>query len=311
MKGRELRAEARIAVKEKGVLKKGEAAAALLDTGDGWFPCMIQDMSDSGFLIFCSKPLAVGQVLDFKCALFPDRTLECKIEVRHVGNHGMGAKIVNVDSRGTRLIELYFTEPLESGFSSIRLIDSLGGEIPISPAVVDPADPTRMTSDLSLLGPGVYTVAYRSLSQVDGHEWASSFPFTVLNPDGSRPEGGAAAIPDEGMGELPNPAEVASALRRLWLEEGLTYREYAAEFVGRYYFNQPPALLKWALTRPLDRVMYAPLSPRKPDFDLVVDLMVESAVLDHKIAFGEYVDTRFAEGAQHQTAWSFEPGEIY
>src|SRR3954447_21515858 len=46
----------------------------------------------------------------------------------------------------------------------------------------------------------------------------------------------------------------------LWLEEGKAYREYAAEFVGRYYFNQPPALLKWALTKPLDRVMYAPLS---------------------------------------------------
>jgi NitT/TauT family transport system substrate-binding protein len=96
----------------------------------------------------------------------------------------------------------------------------------------------------------------------------------------------------------------------LWLEEGQPYREYAAEFVGRYYFNQPPALLKWALTKPLDRVMYAPLSPRKADFDLVVDLMVSSGVLERKIAFGEYVDTRFAEGAQHQTAWSFEPGEI-
>jgi NitT/TauT family transport system substrate-binding protein len=96
----------------------------------------------------------------------------------------------------------------------------------------------------------------------------------------------------------------------LWLEEGQPYREYAAEFVGRYYFNQPPALLKWALTKPLDRVMYAPLSPRKPDFDLVVDLMVESGVLDKKIAFGEYVDLQFAEGAQHQTAWSFEPGVV-
>jgi NitT/TauT family transport system substrate-binding protein len=97
----------------------------------------------------------------------------------------------------------------------------------------------------------------------------------------------------------------------LWLEEGQPYREYAAEFVGRYYFNQPPALLKWALTKPLDRVMYAPLSPRKPDFDLVVDLMVQSGVLDQKIAFGEYVDTRFAEGAQFQTAWKFAPGELH
>jgi NitT/TauT family transport system substrate-binding protein len=94
----------------------------------------------------------------------------------------------------------------------------------------------------------------------------------------------------------------------LWLEEGKSYREYAAEFVGRYYFNQPPALLKWALTKPLDRVMYAPLTPRKPDFELVQDLMIESGVLDHKMAFEEFVDIRFAEQAAHQTAWKFEPG---
>jgi NitT/TauT family transport system substrate-binding protein len=95
----------------------------------------------------------------------------------------------------------------------------------------------------------------------------------------------------------------------LWLEEGKPYREYAAEFVGRYNFNQPPALLKWALTNPIDRVMYAPLTPRKPDFDLVRDLMIESGVLDRKIEFDEYVDVRFAERAKIQTAWKFEPGD--
>jgi NitT/TauT family transport system substrate-binding protein len=94
----------------------------------------------------------------------------------------------------------------------------------------------------------------------------------------------------------------------LWLEEGKPHREYAAEFVGRYYFNQPPALLRWALTKPLDRVMYSPLSPRKPDFDLVRDLMIETGVLDRKIEFEEYVDARFAERSLIQTAWKFEPG---
>jgi NitT/TauT family transport system substrate-binding protein len=94
----------------------------------------------------------------------------------------------------------------------------------------------------------------------------------------------------------------------LWLEGGKPHREYAAEFVGRYYFNQPPALLRWALTKPLDRVMYSPLSPRKPDFDLVRDLMMETGVLDHSIEFDEYVDTRFAERSLIHTAWKFEPG---
>ncbi|HKC25451.1 MAG TPA: nitrate ABC transporter substrate-binding protein, partial [Thermoanaerobaculia bacterium] len=56
-------------------------------------------------------------------------------------------------------------------------------------------------------------------------------------------------------------------------------------------------------------VVYTPLSPRRPDFDLVRDLMIETGVLDTRIAFEDYVDTRFAEGAQVKTAWRYEPGE--
>lgn len=97
----------------------------------------------------------------------------------------------------------------------------------------------------------------------------------------------------------------------LWLEKGLPYREHAADFVGRFYYHQDPALLRWALTNPIDRVMYTPLSPRKPDFDMVRDLMIETGVLDRKIEFEEYVDTRFAETSEIQTAWKYEPGSAH
>jgi NitT/TauT family transport system substrate-binding protein len=95
----------------------------------------------------------------------------------------------------------------------------------------------------------------------------------------------------------------------LWLEEGVPHRVRAADFVGRYYFHQPPELLRWALTNPTGRVTYSPLSPRRADFDMVRDLMLESGVLDRRIEFEEYADVRFAETAQFQTAWSFEPGD--
>ena len=68
----------------------------------------------------------------------------------------------------------------------------------------------------------------------------------------------------------------------LWLQQGKAHREDAADFVGRYYYHQRPALLRYALTRPLDRVMYTPLAPSKPDFDLVRDLMMESGVARQK-----------------------------
>jgi NitT/TauT family transport system substrate-binding protein len=94
----------------------------------------------------------------------------------------------------------------------------------------------------------------------------------------------------------------------LWLELGRPHREAAADFVGRYYYNQEPALLRWALTKPLDRVQYSPLAPRKADFDTVVDLMVETGVLDKRIDFEEYTDLRFADKASIQTAWKYEAG---
>ncbi len=93
----------------------------------------------------------------------------------------------------------------------------------------------------------------------------------------------------------------------LWLDQGVKEREYAAEFVGRYYYSQPPALLRHALLEPIDRVQYTPLAPRREDFELVQDLMLEYGLLERRMPFEEYVDSRFADGAEHQTAWKYAP----
>jgi NitT/TauT family transport system substrate-binding protein len=94
----------------------------------------------------------------------------------------------------------------------------------------------------------------------------------------------------------------------LWLDKGRPYREDAADFVGRFYYHQKPALLRWALTHPMDRVVYSPLAPRKPDFDMVRDLMMETGVLNRKVEFEEYTDTRFSDGASSQAPWRYEAG---
>ena len=78
--------------------------------------------------------------------------------------------------------------------------------------------------------------------------------------------------------------------------------------MGRFYYNQKPALLRWALTNPMNRVMYSPLAPRKADFDMVRDLMIETGVLNKKIEFSDYTDTRFSENETIQTSWKYEPG---
>jgi NitT/TauT family transport system substrate-binding protein len=94
----------------------------------------------------------------------------------------------------------------------------------------------------------------------------------------------------------------------LWLDKGKPYREDAADFVGRFYYHQKPALLRWALTKPMDRVVYSPLAPRKADFDMVRDLMIETGVLNKKVEFSEYTDTRFSDAASTQAPWRYEAG---
>lgn len=99
----------------------------------------------------------------------------------------------------------------------------------------------------------------------------------------------------------------------LWLDESAPdgdpkHRKYAADFVGRYYYQQPPKLLTWALTNPPDRVRYSPLSPLRSDFELIVELMVKAKLLDKPIAFDDFVDTRFAEKTAGLAAWHFEAG---
>ena len=94
----------------------------------------------------------------------------------------------------------------------------------------------------------------------------------------------------------------------LWLDSGVEEREAAADFVGRYYYNQPPALLRWALTRPLDRVRFHPLTPQREDLELVMRLMREHGLLQQPLTFEQLVDPRFAEGAAHQTAWDYPVG---
>jgi NitT/TauT family transport system substrate-binding protein len=97
----------------------------------------------------------------------------------------------------------------------------------------------------------------------------------------------------------------------LWLEDGerrVAHREHAADFVGRYYYRQNPKLLRWALLNPVDRVKYEPLSPRRKDFEFIVKMMVGTGVLEKPIAFEQFVDTRFAEGAQSMKPWRYEAG---
>lgn len=85
--------------------------------------------------------------------------------------------------RAPAQIELFFSETLEPSFSSISVLDSNGVQVDNADSTLDLADSTHLTVSLRSLPDGVYTVAWKALSAVDGHVTTGAFPFAVGNVD--------------------------------------------------------------------------------------------------------------------------------
>lgn len=83
-----------------------------------------------------------------------------------------------------------------------------------------------------------------------------------------------------------------------WLDAdrmtGARHRKDAAIVAGKMFYNQPPKLLDFVLTRDATRVSYTELMPPKKDFDEIMDLAVELNILPKRIPFEDYVDASFA-----------------
>jgi len=105
-------------------------------------------------------------------------------------------------------VELYFSEAVQSGLSTVSVLDSNGKEVDLGDVRVDPSDPTRMTVSLGSLQTGVYTVAWKAISATDGHLTSGSFPFAIGNVSAAAL---AAQVPTTSS-QLP-----ASALISKWL----------------------------------------------------------------------------------------------
>jgi copper transport protein len=80
-------------------------------------------------------------------------------------------------------VELFFSEPLEPNLSSISVVDSNLAAVDAGDVRVDAADPTRMTVTLHILPDGVYTVSWKALSAIDGHQTVGTYPFAVGDVD--------------------------------------------------------------------------------------------------------------------------------
>ncbi|MYB21548.1 MAG: c-type cytochrome [Chloroflexi bacterium] len=91
-------------------------------------------------------------------------------------------------------ITLFMTEQLQRSHSSVEVLDSGGQRRDIGSTEFSDAVPTQMSVRVLRLDPGVYTVVWETLSEVDGHTWTGSYVFSVLNPDGSAPAGSGVEV---------------------------------------------------------------------------------------------------------------------
>jgi copper transport protein len=78
-------------------------------------------------------------------------------------------------------VELFFSEPLEPKLSSIVVYDSNNLIVDAGDVRVDPSDSKRMTVSMRSLLDGVYTVTWKVVSSIDGHQTIGTYPFAVGN----------------------------------------------------------------------------------------------------------------------------------
>jgi copper transport protein len=84
-----------------------------------------------------------------------------------------------------KAVTIVFSEVPDPHLSSIQVTDTSGGTDQIGKATPVAGRPNTLTVPLEPLGPGVYTVTWRTVSSVDGHLATGSFAFGVkVTPTG-------------------------------------------------------------------------------------------------------------------------------
>ncbi len=81
------------------------------------------------------------------------------------------------------LVEIWVTEPVELGFTEVKVISISGERVDVDDTQVNPDDPLHITVGLRSLADGVYTVSWQALSVVDGHITLGTSPFAVGSVD--------------------------------------------------------------------------------------------------------------------------------
>ncbi len=112
-------------------------------------------------------------------------------------------------------IKLWFSETPELSFTRVQVYDQNAQKIEgIGPLQADLSDDKVLSAALPALSQGVFTVAWKAVSQGDGHVTAGSFAF-VVGKDSLPAEGIHATLPGDVVAATSDPTPISVAVR--WL----------------------------------------------------------------------------------------------
>lgn len=85
----------------------------------------------------------------------------------------------------------------------------------------------------------------------------------------------------------------------VWLDQGQANRETAVQIAARReYFNQDPAIIRFVMENPTDRVTYGDLRMIRSEFEELMQLSIEAGTIKHPIAYETYMDESFSRASR-------------
>ncbi len=79
---------------------------------------------------------------------------------------------------GLGKVEIWYDSAIRDNFVTLAVINAAGDRVDKRDVAIDPSDQTHVSTNVSALAPGTYTVRYRGIS-VDGFLASGSWAFEV------------------------------------------------------------------------------------------------------------------------------------
>jgi len=142
-------------------------------------------------------------------------------------------------SRPPANVTITFGERPDPKLSSINVLDSSGAPVTAGPTAASSADPLTLEVPLKPLSGGVYTVAWRTVSAVDGHRATGSFAFGL----GTTPSASGGSSTPGALGTSSAGPSAAAIAGRWLLYLGLLLL-LGASFFGAVIAHAPPFVVR-------------------------------------------------------------------